>query len=157
MAELDVKKQEVIDEIKASGNFVTRDELHVELMDVLKDVKPVRMSEFDATTTSQKAIVAVVRTVSALTRKTPFAACIKLFFNSIVTTLRSPGSPDLAATAMATSISVRRTPPCATAQVFVCSGLRARRISPLPISALRHRTPSNFKNGTFNSSPKLAS
>ena len=56
MTELE-QKQAVIDELKASGNFVTREELHVELMDVLKDVKPVRPSEFDATTTSQKAIV----------------------------------------------------------------------------------------------------
>lgn len=52
-----VKKQEVIDEIKASGNFVTRDDMHIELMDALKDVKPIRPSAFDATSVSEKAIV----------------------------------------------------------------------------------------------------
>ena len=50
-------KQEVIDELKASGNFVTRDEMHIELMDVLKNVQPIRTNQFDATTVSEKAIV----------------------------------------------------------------------------------------------------
>lgn len=53
MAELDTK-QEVIDELKKSGNFVTRDELHTELMDVMKNVEPIRPIEFDANTPSQK-------------------------------------------------------------------------------------------------------
>jgi HK97 family phage major capsid protein len=57
VAELDVKKQEVIDELKASGNFVTRDELHTELMDALKDVKPIRPDEFDARGPRQEKMV----------------------------------------------------------------------------------------------------
>lgn len=56
MAELDMKA-EVIDELKKSGNFVTRDELHTELMDALKDVKPIRPDEFDARGPRQEKMV----------------------------------------------------------------------------------------------------
>lgn len=62
-------KQEVIDAasakaletLKASGEYVGREELkgliHEEAMDVLKDVKPVLPTEFDADTPSQKRMV----------------------------------------------------------------------------------------------------
>ena len=102
-------------------------------------------------------MVGVRCTVSALTRKIPLAACIKFVFNSIVTTLRSAGSPDRAATAIATSIKVSNTPPCATSQVFVNSGLIASTISPFPNSEERHRTPNSFRKGTSSSSPRFAS
>jgi HK97 family phage major capsid protein len=59
--ETEVMKQEVIDELKKSGGFVTRsevaEEIHNGMMDVLKDITPVRPQEFDATSPSQKKMV----------------------------------------------------------------------------------------------------
>lgn len=64
MEDRDIKQEVisgVIDELKKSNTFVSRDdikdEIHNQTMDVLKDVKPVRPNEFDATTLSQKKMV----------------------------------------------------------------------------------------------------
>ncbi|HPS70609.1 MAG TPA: phage major capsid protein [Candidatus Cryosericum sp.] len=63
--EAEVMKQEVIkgvvEQLKAENAFATRDDIkeivHNETMDVLKDVKPVLPTEFDANTPSQKRMV----------------------------------------------------------------------------------------------------
>lgn len=60
MPDVDMKK-EVIDgvvaELKTNGTYVTRDEFHEGLMDVLKNVQPVKTVDFDADTPSQKRMV----------------------------------------------------------------------------------------------------
>ena len=56
----DIKK-DVIDgvvaELKANGPFATREEMHTELMNAMKNVEPIRPTEFDANTPSQKRMV----------------------------------------------------------------------------------------------------
>lgn len=60
MAEVDMKKEVidgVVSELKTAGTYVTREEFHDGLMDVLKNVQPVKTVDFDANTPATKRMV----------------------------------------------------------------------------------------------------
>lgn len=60
MPELDMKQEVitgVVEALKKDNTFVTRDELHTELMDVMKNVTPIRPIDFDANTPATKRMV----------------------------------------------------------------------------------------------------